>query len=147
MEIGAAIGDFLRYCAVERRLSENTLQAYSCDLTDFRAWLSAPTLTPEICTETLKKYLQTMVSDRKLAAATVRRRIACLRAFFRRIADLGALADPFAGWRLALPRRKTLPKALSRGEVESLLRRGAANSCGTDVTEGSLAIAVRLMVA
>jgi integrase/recombinase XerD len=147
MEIGPAVDDFLRYCAVERRLSENTLQAYACDLSDFRAWLSASTSTPEICTETLKAYLQTMVSDRKLAAATVRRRMACLRAFFRRIADRGADADPFSGWRLALPKRKRLPKALSRGEVGSLLGNGTASSGGVGLVDVSLAIAIRLMVA
>jgi site-specific recombinase XerD len=147
MEVGAAIDSFLRHCAVERRLSENTLQAYACDLSDFRVWLSASTLTPEVCTETLKAYLQTMVSERKLATATVRRRMACLRAFFRRLADLGALADPFSGWRLSLPKRKGLPKALSRGEVGSLLAHGVTNSSGTGVMEGSLVIAVRLMVA
>jgi integrase/recombinase XerD len=147
MEIRAAIDDFLRYCAVERRLSENTLQAYAYDLTDFNAWLMASILSSEISTETLKAYLQAMVSERKLAAATVRRRMACLRAFFRRLADLGEVADPFLGWRLALPKRKRLPKALSRGEVGSLLGHGVKDSSCTGVVEGSLSIAVRLMVA
>jgi len=147
MEIRAAIGDFLQYCAVERRLSEHTLQAYACDLADFRTWLAASTLTPEVTTETLKAYLQTMVAERKLAAATVRRRIACLRAFFRRIADQGLLADPFIGWRLTLPRRKRLPRALSRGEVTSLLSRSLESHRNRDRLDSQLAAAVRLMIA
>src|SRR5437763_15595637 len=97
MEFGEAVDEFLRYCAVERRLAENTLQAYSCDLGDFSSWLPASTLTSEISTDTLKGYLDTMVAARKLAAATVRRRIACLRAFFRRLDDQGVLDDPFVG--------------------------------------------------
>lgn len=145
MEIGTSIDDFLRYCAVERRLSENTLQAYACDLSDFKSWLAASTLTTEICTETLKAYLHAMVAERKLAAATVRRRIACLRAFFRRAADVDTVVDPFSGWRLALPRRRRLPKALSRGEVTSLLSRSPAPSRGPAAMEDQLGMAVRLI--
>jgi hypothetical protein len=53
MEIASAIEGFLKYCKVERHLSENTVQAYACDLADFRAWLASSTLTSEIGTETL----------------------------------------------------------------------------------------------
>jgi site-specific recombinase XerD len=147
MEIRAAADDFLRYCAVERRLSENTLQAYSGDLADFISWLRTSTLTSEVLTDTLKAYLNTMVAERKLAAATVRRRIACLRAFFRRLADQGVLADPFTGWRLMLPRRKRLPRALSRGEVTSLLSQSADTYDSHGRVDGQLTAAVRLMVA
>lgn len=147
MEICAAIDDFLQYCAVERRLSENTLQAHTYDLADFRMWLAASTLISDICPDTLKAYLQVMVAERKLAAATVRRRFACLRAFFRRFADLGVFSDPFSGWRVTLPRRKRLPRALSRGEVTSLLSHSARPNKGSNPSERELAAAIRLMVA
>lgn len=147
MEIRAAVAEFLRYCSVERRLSENTLQAYTGDLADFCAWLAPSTLDTEISTETLKAYLQAMVADRKLAAATVRRRIACLRAFFRRVADLDLLPDPFLGWRLILPRRKRLPRALSRGEISLLLTFSNDEAHWHDSSDFQLRTAVRLMVA
>jgi site-specific recombinase XerD len=146
MEIPAAVDDFLQYCAVERRLSGNTLQAYAYDLTDFRVWFAASTLPPEISTDTLKTYLGVMVAERKLAAATVRRRIACLRAFFRRVSDRGDLPDPFVGWRLMLPRRKRLPRALSRGEVSSLMTAAAGSSRRQDAADIQLRTAVRLMI-
>lgn len=147
MEIGERIDDFLKYCAVERRLSENTLQAYASDLADFRAWLAASTLKAGIYTETLKAYLQVMVVDRNLAAATIRRRIACLRTFFRRMADLGLLTDPFSGWRLALPRRKRLPRALSRGEITALLSHSVDPSNRAAGAKVHLGAAIRLMIA
>jgi len=148
MEIASAVDDFLRFCAVERRLSENTLQAYTRDLADFRKWLLASsTALLDVSTDTLKAYLQAMVTDRKLAVATVKRRIACLRAFFRRLAERAALTDPFTGWRLLLPRRKRLPKALSRGEVASLLASAPAIRTKLGTLEGQMATAVRLMVA
>src|SRR4051812_12064061 len=146
MEMRAAIDDFLRYCAVERRLSENSIQAYTCDLADFNAWFLASSLT-EVSTEALKTYLQVMVSERRLAAATVRRRMACLRAFFRRLSEVAAHPDPFAGWRLALPRRKRLPRALSRGEVVCLLSRTSGPMARQRGLDSQISAAVRLMVA
>lgn len=62
-----------------------------------------------------------MMGKRNLSAATIRRRMACLRSFFRLLADEGQMADPFVGWRLKLPRRKRLPRALSRDETSILL--------------------------
>jgi site-specific recombinase XerD len=147
MEIAQAVDDFLRYCAVERRLSENTLRAYARDLADFRAWLTTSTPSGDVSTETLKVYLHVMVADRRLAPATVRRRMACMRAFFRRRADLGMAQNPFSGWRLALPRRKTLPKALSRAEAASLLSGSVRTERGVDAAAIYLAVAVRLMIA
>ena len=125
MQFSVAIDEFLRFCALERRHSQHTIQAYTADLSDFRKWLSVEIALQEVSETNLKEYLANMVGERKLAASTIRRRFACLRAFFRRLADLGHMADPFAVWRLRLPRRKRLPRALSRSEIVSLL--GALN--------------------
>jgi len=123
MWIDKYITEFLEVCAVERQLSDNTIEAYRSDLKDFRAWLARSCLPVEISTTTLKSYLQVMITERRLAVATIRRRMACLRAFFRRLASLGLLTDPFSGWQPSLPRRKRLPKVLSRAELRSLLSR------------------------
>jgi site-specific recombinase XerD len=147
MQFRAAIDEFLCFCAVERQLSQHTVQAYTADLSDFRKWLPAGVPIDEISGDTLKDYLTEMVGQRKLAVATVRRRFACLRAFFRRMVDLGHTSDPFGTWRLQLPRRKRLPRALSRPEISSLLvsLRGIDASRGAEC-DASLAAAVRLMV-
>jgi integrase/recombinase XerD len=121
MNVGNSVKLFLDYCAMERQLSENTLHAYAYDLADFGKWLPARCDLPAIKTETLRNYLEDMKGKRKLSAATIRRRIACLRSFFRLLADEGQMADPFVGWRLKLPRRKRLPRALSRDETSILL--------------------------
>jgi integrase/recombinase XerD len=146
MQFRSAIDDFLRFCAVERQLSENTLQAYACDLADFHAWLPIRTPASDVSTETLKAYLQSIVTERKLAGATVRRRMACLRGFFRRLAELGRAADPFLGWRLKLPRRKRLPRALSRDEISALLAALRARALTALGDDAPLRVAVRLMV-
>jgi integrase/recombinase XerD len=146
MNLGKAIKNFLDYCAVERQLSQNTLQAYSYDLADFGKWLPIRKPVAAITTETLRTYLEDMVSQRKLSPSTVRRRLACLRAFFRYLDENGDAADPFVGWRLKLPRRKRLPRTLSRDETTSLLaatRRGAARR---SLPISGLRTEVRLMI-
>jgi site-specific recombinase XerD len=129
MQLGLAVEQFLYLCAIERQLSEHTRGAYASDLTDLQKWLGPSIELSEISTNTLKRYLQELVEKRRLALATVRRRLACLRIFFRRFANLGEMEDPFVGWQLQLPRRKTLPRALSRAEISTLLTslRGSTN--------------------
>jgi len=135
MNAGKSAKLFLDYCSVERQLSENTLQAYAYDLADFRKWLPARCNLITIKTETLRDYLEDMKGKRLLSAATIRRRIACLRSFFRYLADEGRMADPFTGWRLKLPRRKRLPRALSRDETSILL--GSSRNSGRAMKPGA----------
>jgi site-specific recombinase XerD len=147
MQFREAAEDFLRFCAVERQLSQHTLSAYAADLSDFRSWLAADVAIAEVTTLTLKDFLGEMVGPRKLAVATVRRRFACLRAFFRRAAERGQTSDPFSAWRLELPRRKRLPRALSRVEVSSLLSTSKDRNVPKLLAgDAVLMIAIRLMI-
>jgi hypothetical protein len=146
MQLGAAVDDFLRFCALERRFSEHTTQAYRSDLADFSRALPPGIELAEVAPEVLRGYLEDMVG-RRLSAATVRRRFACLRAFFRRAAALGRAPDPFGAWRPQLPRRKRLPRALSRPEVSVLV--GALGADGRrrgPACRAELGLAVRLML-
>jgi site-specific recombinase XerD len=146
MPFRVAVEEFLRVCAHEQRLSPHTVQAYASDLADFGKWLPTNVAISDISTAVLKDYLEDMVGRRVLAAATVRRRLACLRAFFRRLTEMGEGANPFAQWFPALPRRKRLPRTLSREEASFLL----SPRCTTPRPRGSndpdFRIAVRLMV-
>src|SRR5947209_19899391 len=105
MKIGPAVDDFLQHCAIERRLSENTLRAYASDLSDFAAWLAASN-PAEVGTETLKAYLKAMVSDRKLAVTNVRRRLAWFSSFFRIAPDRNRVSDMFAWLHFIYTKRK-----------------------------------------
>jgi site-specific recombinase XerD len=148
MRFVTAVKDFLGFCEIERRLSENTILAYGADLDDFGRWLPAGIDVSEILQATLKDYLAELVSEKRLAVATVRRRFACLRAFFRREADRQQLSNPFEGWHLRLPRRKRLPRTLSRIEASSLL----STDVGLDTndraqSDATLTVAIPLMIA
>jgi site-specific recombinase XerD len=160
MHFCVAVEEFLRFCTLERQLSAHTLAAYRADLSDFGKWIAARTGVAadeqtaavasqgaaDISTTTLKDYLEDMVGTRQLSVATVRRRFACLRAFFRRAAARGGMADPFADWRPLLPRRKRLPRTLSRSETRFLLSGRAANAVPRRKGETPFGTIVRLLV-
>jgi integrase/recombinase XerD len=141
-----AVDEFLRFCAAERQLSQHTVQAYTADLSDFCRHVPAGSSLDSITETTLREYLARMIGVRKLSAATVRRRFACLRVFFRRLTKLGLAADLFSNWRLDIPRRKRLPRALSRSETSSLLVSFAQAVRATAAGSSPLEVAVRLMV-
>jgi integrase/recombinase XerD len=147
MLLAAAIEDFLRYCEIERQLSQHTLQAYAGDLDDFCRFMSAGTAVESMTEVSLTEYLKDMVERRKLAIATVRRRFACLRAFNRRLIVLEKASDLFSRWQLQLPRRKRLPRALSGREVSSLLTTFASQRTTSKLAQSQSSTAVRLMIA
>jgi integrase/recombinase XerD len=146
MQVRVAMDEFLQFCAVERRLSPHTTQAYGSDLVDFHRWIGSGAITFDVSTAKLKDYLLHMVSERKLATSTVRRRLACLRSFFKFLTDLRQTPSPFEGWRLKLPRRKQLPRSLSRAEASCLLSSNySPTTCQCDV-RAVFGVIIRLMV-
>jgi site-specific recombinase XerD len=146
MLLSDAVDEFLRFCATERQLSSHTVQAYTADLSDFCRSVPEGSSIDWVTETTLREYLAALIGVRKLSAATVRRRFACLRVFFRRLTKLGLAKDLFGNWRLDIPRRKRLPRALSRTETSSLLVSFAPSAKSTAASCSSLEIAVRLMV-
>jgi integrase/recombinase XerD len=119
--------DFLAYLEFERGLSRNTLDAYRTDLLQFGAFLdkrhaSAVTVGPAEVSDFLAE-LATGNGDTKPPAspATVHRKAACLRSFFRHLRREEVRdSDPTSG--LSAPRRgRKLPQVLTRAEIERLL--------------------------
>jgi integrase/recombinase XerD len=129
--------DFLAYLELERGLSQNTLQAYRSDLLQFGEFLSARGIDAlQAQHGDLARYLAELAnppahegaSPQPVSAATLRRKAACLRSFYRHLRREEAIAhDPTAELR-GPPRTQRLPVALSRGEVGKLLD----SPCGTD---------------
>jgi integrase/recombinase XerD len=146
MKLRVAGEAFLRFCVLERQLSSHTVQAYTADLADFQRWLSPEIDVCEITTTTLKQYLEFLTGTRKLAVATIRRRFACIRAFFKHVAAATDLSNPFIDWRPAFPRRRRLPRTLSRSEASHLLlTRASAGAARAD--DRAFGTIVRVLVA
>jgi integrase/recombinase XerD len=127
--------DFLGHLELERGLSRNTLEAYRSDLQQFAEFLERNQLDPlAVHTTDLSAFiseLATATPERPAAApATLQRKIACLRSFYRHLRREQILDhDPAA--ELRAPRsRARLPKVLSRDEVTRLLEQPNGTSPG-----------------
>ncbi len=117
--------DFLSYLELERGLSRNTLDAYRTDLLQYGEHLGAHNLDaltarPGDVTEFLAD-LATGNGRPACSAATIHRKAACLRSFYKHLRrDELITEDPTAA--LSAPRRaKKLPQVLNYSEVALLL--------------------------
>ena len=110
------VASFLALLAARR--APRTVEAYRRDLVGFAAFLGTPpsTATPE----DVQRWLEHLRSQGQ-APASIARRAAAARSFFRHLVLLGARSDnPAAD--VDLPRRRArLPRTLSPREVERLI--------------------------
>jgi integrase/recombinase XerD len=118
--------DFLAYLEFERGLSRNTLEAYRTDLLQFGRFLedqavSAVDAESADVADFLTRLANGNGSGKAASPATIHRKAACLRSFYRHLRREGVRdSDPTAS--LTAPRRgRKLPNVLSRAEVERLL--------------------------
>jgi integrase/recombinase XerD len=114
------VDGFLALLAARR--APRTVEAYRRDLIQLASFLGKP--VAEASLDDLERYTAQMRAD-GLSSATIARRTAAVRSFFRHQQLLGVREDnPAAA--VALPRRtRRLPKTLSPGEVVRLIE--AAN--------------------
>src|SRR5687767_3290842 len=117
--------DFLAYLEFERGLSRNTLDAYRSDLLQFGRFLEKRGVTAlDAGGSDISDFLAELAGGNGRAAAspaTIHRKSACLRSFYRHLRRDGIRdSDPTAA--LTAPRRgQRLPHVLTRGEIATLL--------------------------
>jgi integrase/recombinase XerD len=100
------------------RLAPRTVDAYRRDLTSLAAWLGHPLAAAT--TEELERWIAEL-RGQGLAPATIARRVASTRSFFRHLVLIGSVKENPAA-ELELPRRvRKLPRTLSPGEAERLI--------------------------
>jgi integrase/recombinase XerD len=118
--------DFLAYLELERGLSRNTLHAYQSDLTQLGGFLARRGVSPlEAQHGDLAAFLTELAAGGEgrspVAAATLQRKAACMRSFYRHLRREGSIEhDPTADLR-GPPKTKRLPRVLSREQVTKLL--------------------------
>jgi integrase/recombinase XerD len=107
---------FLALLAARR--SPRTVDAYRRDLAALGAFLGGPVGAARL--DDLERYMAQQRAD-GLSSATLARRTASARTFFRHLQLIGARSDNPAA-ELKLPRRvRALPRTLSAGEAERLI--------------------------
>ena len=118
------LSEYLEFLEVEKGLSENTIEAYRRDLTDFLAFCE------NHGTEDLNSVKRTEINsyvlkmhDEKFTATTIVRKIASLRGFFKWLcANEYCKSDPTLTLEQPkLPKR--LPKVMTVQEIEEILSR------------------------
>jgi integrase/recombinase XerD len=118
--------DFLAYLEFERGLSRNTLEAYRSDLLQFGAHLRR---TGTDALQARHSDLSDFVADLAaggedrpaVAPATLQRKVACLRSFYRHLRRQDLIADDPTVHLRAPKQNRRLPQVLSRDEVAKLM--------------------------
>src|SRR5690348_5071938 len=117
--------DFLAYLEFERGLSRNTLEAYRSDLLQFGRFLAGRSADAVTATGAdLSDFLRWLAAGEGRPAAspaTIHRKAACLRSFYRHLRREGVREwDPTTV--ISTPRReRRLLKVVNRAEVARLL--------------------------
>jgi integrase/recombinase XerD len=124
--VGGLMLDFLAYLEFERGLSRNTLEAYRSDLLQLGAFLGRRGVgVVDVQHADLSAFLADLAAGSEgrppVAPATLQRKAACLRSFYRHLRREGTMdRDPTAD--LRAPRKsQKLPQVLTRDEVARLL--------------------------
>jgi integrase/recombinase XerD len=100
--------------------SDHTLRAYTSDLRDYAGFVARA----QLCArreDTIVAYARHLAIERSAAPRTVRRRMACLRGFYKDLVRSGSLEQsPFAALEMQLPRAKSLPRGVTRSDATRL---------------------------
>lgn len=155
----AAVGSFLEYQGVERGASPHTLRSYAADLSEFTRFLAEENIAGWEAADTRAvRAFAARLHHRRLAKATIARKLAAVRSCFRFLARRGVLAanparqvrGPRLGRRLpsflpvdetaALlgpPPEPSLAGARDRALIELLYASGlrVAEGCGLDLDD------------
>ncbi|MEI9932451.1 MAG: site-specific integrase [Rhizomicrobium sp.] len=124
-------------------LSPHTLDAYAIDLAQFTSLLPrGTTLSPVIVRGCLTKIAE----DPGYSPATIKRKFASVRAFFRATDEPLAL-EAFGNWTLKIRTPIRLPKAIPRRELSLLLKGVRGTQQNDPPTEDTTHLCLTLMAA
>jgi integrase/recombinase XerD len=117
--------DFLSYLELERGLSRNTLNAYRTDLFQYGEFLAAHDLDAlSVRPAEVGEFLADLATGNgrpACSAATIHRKAACLRSFYKHLRRDELIADDPTAVLTAPRRAKKLPQVLNYPEVQKLL--------------------------
>lgn len=119
--------DFLNFLAVERGLSENTLEAYARDLRDFEGFISGGKggeISAGILTGVDSRTVSAFISQlslQGLSAASVARKLTTIRGLYKYLVRQGAIKTDPAAPVESVRQHRPLPRCLSVEDMKALL--------------------------
>lgn len=141
--LNAWTAEYLLHCRVAKNLSQHSLRAYAIDLQEFERWYGGHRAIGSVDRGHIRGFLAFLTGVKELAPASVRRRIACLKSFFK-WAELegGVEITPFHRLDLRLRLPKRLPRALDVSDLDKLRK-----AAGAGITDANGAVLTGRMLA
>ncbi len=128
MQLTEACKLFLIHCEVGKNLSLNTVRAYKRDLQCFQDLVGNSVLINKLDRNLVKDFIALLNKD-ELSKASIKRRIACIKAMFRwmELEELVTI-NPFhkIDLKLRLPRR--LPRNIPKEELRNMLAKAKSEA-------------------
>ena len=116
----AALGTWERWL-VARSAAPKTRRAYLADVSRLAEWASAHELAPEDVDHKRLRLFAGVLSERGASKATVARKLASVRSFYRHLVDRGELEASPADLVTSPKREQYLPRVLKEEDVAALL--------------------------
>jgi integrase/recombinase XerD len=125
VSLAVAVDRYLRHVAIERGLSDNTIQAYRRDLGSYsdvliRRGIDDPSLISSADVSAFAQELRTR-ADRPLTASSMARMLSSVRGFHRFLLEEGMVAADVAAEAKPPKLSMRLPKAISIEQMASVL--------------------------
>jgi site-specific recombinase XerD len=127
-ELNKHIIEYIELCRDVRRLSAHTISAYENDLYQFSASIPA---TESLTASIIRDGLTKIAENPRFAPATIKRKIAAIRTFFR-AADKALAREAFSDWHIKIKMPSRLPKAVPGRDLRMLLK-----SVKPEIADGS----------
>lgn len=141
MNVKEASCNFLSHCKSVKKLSLNTVRAYTKDLEDFKILVSKNRNQPceigELTKEDIRQFIVHLFENRKLKEASVKRKVACLKVFFRWLEMEDQIdTSPFhkLDTKISLPRQ--LPRNIPSYDLKLLFSKFPTISADSDQFDG-----------
>ena len=118
------VGGFIEYIQKEKRFSSHTVLAYSKDLDQFLYHISENlelTSIEEVDHHDIRSWIVSILEDEKLQAASVNRKISCLRSFYKYLVRNNRVVKNPMAKITSLKTKKKLPLFLEQAQMENLL--------------------------
>ena len=118
MRMQEYVQNYLEYCEYRKELDKNTLKAYRIDLRQYFEYVK----DEEISKSKIEKYITNL--HKKYKQKTVKRKIASIRAFYAYLEDEEIIIEnPMRRIRTKFKIENTLPRIISRGDIEKLINK------------------------